>query len=107
MVAGVSTEAVAAAEASEGNIDDGDAEQAQGDDHEAGDGAAAQRDHQRVAEAFTGGAGDSYIGADGYLHTDEAGDSGAGCADVEGDQGLDAEVGSNRRCYSSAQPRRR
>src|SRR4030095_13320725 len=48
-------------QSAEDEVDDGDAEQAERDDEEAGDGAATQRDHQRLAERAPRRAGDTNI----------------------------------------------
>ncbi len=78
-------------QAAEADIDQRHAEQAEGDDQEAGDRAAAQRDHQRVAEALAGRAGDPNIRADGDLHADEPRDARAERADGEGEGGLESD----------------
>src|SRR5262249_18022625 len=79
-------------ESAERHIDDRHAEQAERDHQKAGDRTTAERDHESIAKAATGGAGDPHIGAHRHLHADVAGDSRAGSADIEGDQGLDTEV---------------
>ena len=61
------------------------AEQREADDHQAGDGAAAQGDLQGAAEAGAGGAGGADVGADGDEHAGVAGETGADGADQKAD----------------------
>ena len=79
-------------QSAEDEVDDGDAEQAERDDEEAGDRAATQRDHQRLAQAAPRRAGDANIGLHRDLHADVASDAGADRADGEGDGGAQADV---------------
>jgi hypothetical protein len=51
----------------------GDAEQAQADHQQAGDGAAAEGDLQRRIEAVVGGLGGAHVGAHRDVHADVAG----------------------------------
>ena len=67
----------------------GDAEQGEAGDEHAGDGAAAEGDVERRADAAARGLGDAGVRADGHVHADEAGRSGRDAADQEADRDLD------------------
>ena len=69
-----------------------DAEQRQGDDEEAGDGAAAHRDLDRLDEAAPGGRRRPDVGLDADVHADDPRRHRARGADDEGEPGPPAEV---------------
>ena len=67
----------------------GHAEQRQADDEHAGDGAAAEGDVERRADAAAGGLGHAGVGAHRDVHADEAGRGRRQAADGEADRDLD------------------
>ena len=69
-----------------------DAEQREGDDEEAGDGAAAHGDLDRLDQAPPRGRGRPHVRLDADVHADDARRHRAGRADQEGDPGPDPEV---------------
>ena len=79
-------------EATEGDEHEVDAEQRQGDDEEAGDGAAAHRDLDRLDEAAPGGRRRPDVGLDADEHADDPGRHRARGADQERDPGPPAKV---------------
>ena len=69
----------------------GDAEQAESDDQDAGDGAALEGDVERGRDAAPGGLGDARVGAHRHVHADVARRSGQDRADQEAEGLLPAE----------------
>ena len=78
-------------QATEGREDAVDAEQRQGDDEEARDGAAAHRDLHRLDEAPSRGRRRAHVGLDADVHADDAGRHRARRADEEREAGPPAE----------------
>ena len=64
----------------------GDAEQREADDEHAGDGAAAEGDVERRADAAARGLGHAGVGAHRHVHADVAGGAGQDAADQEADR---------------------
>ena len=84
----------------------GDAEQRQADDEHAGDGAAAEGDVERRADAAARRLGDAGVGAHGHVHADEAGRRGRQAADGEADRDLDVLQRDQRDEQDDADDRR-
>ena len=70
----------------------GDAEQAEADDEQAGDGAGAEGDVERGPKALLRGLGGAHVRAHGDVHADEAGRRGEDGADREPDRRPPAEL---------------
>ena len=81
-----------------------DAEQAEADHQHAGDGAAAEGDVERRADALGGGLRGAHVGAHRDVHADEAAGAGEHGADDEADGGQPVEEDARS---GSRAPRRR
>ena len=84
----------------------GHAEQRQADDEHAGDGAAAERDVERRADAAARRLGHAGVGAHRHVHADEAGRRRGEAADREADRDLDVLQRDQRDEQDDADDRR-
>ena len=84
-------------QAAEEEEEHADAEQRERDDHQAGNGAAAQGGLESAAQAGAGSAGRADIGPDGDEHAGKAGEPGTDGADQKADDDLVGEGSGERR----------